>query len=156
MIEDGRGSKPQRHLHKLLEKIYPIYTIVYEQEIPELNQRIDLLVLELGIAIEYDGRQHDEYVDFFHKDIGNFIKGKRHDRHKEEYCAENGIKLVRIKGNIEDWTEEDLRREIDKTDFPEILYNKNCFRKHKPVLEKARAYRKEQYKKTKESISKLK
>ena len=152
-ISDGRGSRPQRQLYEMLCKIYPIYDIVYEQAIPQLNQRIDLLVKELGIAVEYDGRQHEEYVDFFHKDVGGFISGIRRDRHKEEFCAEHGVKVVRLSGDIADLNLEDLKNIIDEIPYPDTEYDKNCFTVENPRLIRDREYRKEQYQKTKRSIS---
>lgn len=48
--------------------------------------------------IEYDGIQHFEYDEFYHKnDIENFNKQKRRDEVLEEYCALNNIVLIKIK-----------------------------------------------------------
>lgn len=52
MAVDGRGSIPQRMLYSLLKEIYPNYQIVYEYPIGDLEQRIDIFIPDLGIAIE--------------------------------------------------------------------------------------------------------
>lgn len=153
-IADGRGSGPQRFLYGLLKEIYPLYDVVYEQPIPQLGQRIDLFIKELGIAVEYDGRQHTEYVDFFHKDVGGYIKGMKMDRYKEEFLAENGIKIIRLSGDVSGMTPSELKGVIDKEEYPDSDYDKNCFVVENRQLKAARDYRKEQYQRTKESISK--
>lgn len=51
-IVDGRGSEPQRHLFGLANELYENYTVIYELFIPELGQRFDIFIMELGIAIE--------------------------------------------------------------------------------------------------------
>jgi len=47
------------------------------------------------IAIEYNGKQHYEVVDFFNKNNG-FNKQQLHDQIKRNYCKKNNIKLIEI------------------------------------------------------------
>lgn len=56
------------------------------------NQKlfVDIWIPQLNIAIEVHGRQHDEFVDFFHGNSDNFRASKRRDSLKEEWAAENG------------------------------------------------------------------
>lgn len=49
---DGRGSGPQKLLFSFLKELYPTQKIHYEFYIEELNQRIDLYLPYLGLAIE--------------------------------------------------------------------------------------------------------
>ena len=69
MTVDGRGSDSQRKFYDLLKEIYPIYDIIYEYDIGELGQRIDMFIPVLGIAIEYQGRQHYDFSKFYPEDI---------------------------------------------------------------------------------------
>lgn len=46
-------------------------------------------------CIEYDGEQHYRIVDFFGGEEA-FEKRRLHDRIKDDYCKEHGIKLLRI------------------------------------------------------------
>lgn len=46
--------------------------------------------------LEFDGRQHFEYVPYFHKSLSNFSKAKEWDRRKNSYCLRNNIMLLRI------------------------------------------------------------
>lgn len=149
---DGRGSEPQRLLYSYLKELYPTQTIHYEFLIDELNQRIDIYLPYLGIAIEFDGIQHSEYTPFFHKDYSDFNLGKLLDRKKSDFLIERGIKLVRIPHNKMVKSSQELKELIDSLSYPAddftILEEINNARQLN--LEKQRAYRKEQYKKYKE------
>lgn len=48
-----------------------------------------------GVAIEYDGHQHFETVDYFGGEK-EFEATQRRDAIKTQYCADNGIHLIRI------------------------------------------------------------
>lgn len=53
------------------------------------------------LAIEFQGRQHYEPVDFFNKSndfnrAEKFQKSLHHDEIKRDYCAKNGIRLISI------------------------------------------------------------
>lgn len=84
-----------------------------ERELP-----FDYYLPKYNMCIEVDGRQHD-YPQKFHNcsDIEmeqEFIKRKKHDEIKTEYCKHNGIELLRIK-------EQDIKR---NEKYKELLYNK--------------------------------
>lgn len=51
-VVDGRGSKDQRLLFDMLKELYPKLDIVYEFPLYDLNQRLDLFIPVLGLAIE--------------------------------------------------------------------------------------------------------
>lgn len=51
---------------------------------------------ERGIAIEYDGIQHQQYTPIFHKSEEDFEEQKKRDAFKDKKCAEMGILLLRI------------------------------------------------------------
>lgn len=51
----------------------------------------------IGLAFEYDGRQHSEYSRFFHRNGPNeFIYQVKKDSFKDLKCKEKGIMLIRI------------------------------------------------------------
>lgn len=149
-IVDERGSKPQKHLFSLMYDIYHDYTVVYEQDIPELGQRFDIFVLELGIAIEYDGRQHSNYVPHFHKDVTGYVASLQRDSKKELFAKNNGIKLIRLDGDIYHLDKNSLGDIIESYKYPNTEYSMTCIEKPKQKsLEKAKMFRQEQYKKWK-------
>ncbi len=49
-----------------------------------------------GIAFEYDGCQHSNYIPFFHKSQQNFAYQIKKDSFKDRICKEKGIVLIRI------------------------------------------------------------
>lgn len=68
----------------------------------------DFYVPDLKLCIEYDGIQHFQPVRFSKNMTDkmaqdNFIKAQRHDKIKNDYCANNNLKLIRIsyKDNLE-------------------------------------------------------
>ncbi|WP_289281551.1 MULTISPECIES: hypothetical protein [unclassified Methylophaga] len=57
--------------------------------------RIDFFIPEMNIAIEYQGAQHFEPVDYF-GGIEALIKTRRRDSIKRQYCHDNGIRIEYI------------------------------------------------------------
>ena len=89
---------------------------VFEQGSPDFlgNQRYDVWIPSLNLAIEYNGKQHYEYVGFFHKNgEDDLIKQKERDINKRNVSKKNGIKLVEIPYTEKD-IESFLRTEITK------------------------------------------
>ncbi len=72
---------------------------VFEQGSPGFlgNQRYDVWIPSLKVAIEYNGKQHYEYVAFFHKGgKSDLINQKKRDIKKRKLSLENDIKLIEI------------------------------------------------------------
>lgn len=175
---DGRGSEDQRILYDWLYQIYK--DVIYEYPLPEINQRVDLYIPKLGIAVEYHGRQHYEYIEHFYKHFSDFEFSLSLDRKKENYLIEHGIKLVIVPYNKMVKSIEELKELIASTPYPDMEYipleeekSSNSFKdklkeknkklrdeyksnnkepddKRKARLDKERQIRKERYKKMKE------
>lgn len=60
------------------------------------NLELDCFNEELKIAVEYDGRQHFEYIPYFHKTHEAFMNQRYRDYMKEQMCKDNGIILIRV------------------------------------------------------------
>lgn len=105
-----RENSSQNHQKALadLKDLLPNTYIYQECNIPVgKNLYLDIFIPGLGVAIEVDGRQHDEYNGFFHKDQMAYLKAKYNDHIKEEWCAINNILLIRLKEkNKNEWREE--------------------------------------------------
>ena len=86
---------------KIIEKALSTLQIPYEREkfLENSLQRFDFY-LEYNnqvYAIEYNGRQHYEYVPFLHgNNIHNFEKTQERDMRKAKYCSEHNIQLIVI------------------------------------------------------------
>lgn len=80
----------------------------------ELDGFNDAIVTPIGIglAFEYDGKQHDEYVPRFHrKGKIEYIYQKKKDYWKDLMCKKKGVKLIRIPHTVK---KEMLREYIEK------------------------------------------
>lgn len=148
-IPDGRGSAGQRYLYDLCLKLYPQNRIDWELYIPDTNQRFDIFLIDYGIAIEFNGRQHYEYVEHFHKDTIGYIDSIKKDRIKTEWAEANGISIIYFNDTNLPKDEHELRN-IIASNIKDTNYNYTIFNKPKDsILDKARQYRKNQYKKLK-------
>ena len=107
------ASKGEKRVAKYLDN----KSIDYERQYKFDNCRskkelpFDFYILNLNIAIEYDGRQHFKIIDYF-GGLDGFIDTKVRDTIKTIYCKENNIKLIRIAywdfDNIEKILEKEL------------------------------------------------
>lgn len=61
--------------------------------------RFDFYLPENNIVIEYQGKQHYEYISFIHKNIKNFENSKLRDELKRKYCRKNLLNEIEIKYN---------------------------------------------------------
>ncbi len=80
-----------------LRKLYPRYVVAEEFSIPGTRFKIDFFLPALLLAIEVDGKQHGEYIPFFHNSRLNFQRSLERDKEKEMWCKINNINLIRIK-----------------------------------------------------------
>lgn len=86
---------------KLTKKLYKQYTVIYQYKPFFLRSSFggqmsyDIYIQDLKVAIEYQGKQHFEPVDFFGGKEA-FEKGKIRDEEKRKLSNEHGIKLVYI------------------------------------------------------------
>ena len=60
------------------------------------NLELDIYNEELKIAIEYNGKQHYDYVPFFHKNYEHFMNQKYRDEIKKMICKQHNIHLIEV------------------------------------------------------------
>ena len=109
-------SNAQWKLGRLLCKIYGRNNIFEDYPLPSCgNVSWDFWVPHQEVAFEFHGRQHDEFVKFFHGTKAGFMQQKASDRKKAQIAEENGIKLIIIReGDFKNWTFEELQKIIIK------------------------------------------
>lgn len=74
---------------------------------------VDFYIPEKHLAIEYDGKQHDEYIPYLYGgSYKKFYEAICRDRRKEKLLKEHGIKLLRIKWD-EPLTKEHILKRIE-------------------------------------------
>lgn len=64
------------------------------QDFPK--RKFDYYLQDFNTIIEFDGRQHYEFISFFHKTLENFQYRQQIDKDKNNYCLKNNITLYRI------------------------------------------------------------
>lgn len=79
------------------------------------NLELDCFQDDLRLAVEYNGRQHYDYVPYFHRNKDAFTNQKYRDYMKAQMCKENGINLISIPytvkvQDIKSTLERELRR----------------------------------------------
>ena len=88
-------------VYKLCKKIYKEHKVIYQHRPFFLHtakggqMSYDIFISGLNIAIEYQGKQHFEPIDFFGGEEG-YKKTVERDKLKRKLSEENGIKLVYI------------------------------------------------------------
>jgi len=63
--------------------------------------------------------------------MNGFILSKKMDKRKEEFCIENGIKLVRIKGKVDNINKNKINEIIQSIKYPDKDFCLNCMDKKK-------------------------
>lgn len=120
--ERGQYTKPlnkwktEELVYRIVKKLYGEYQVIYQYRPYFLktdngNMSYDVYICGLKIAIEYQGKQHFEPVDFFGgKD--NFKQQQERDKKKAELSNANGVKLVYV-NYWEDVTVDLIREKIE-------------------------------------------
>lgn len=120
-IERGNYTKPinrwitEERVYLLTKKICKNYTVIYQHRPFFLKSSkgqlsYDVFIGGLNIAIEYQGKQHFEAVEYFGGEK-NFLKQIYRDKLKKKLSIENDIKLIYI-NYWEDVTIELLKEKI--------------------------------------------
>ena len=108
----SRCSTYHKRAREILSEKFKGYSIYEEVKLPgsttPANKSVlylDFYVPNARIGIEVHGKQHYEYVPFFHKGKAGFLLSKMRDRNKESWCEVNGLELVVFKfdESDEDW-----------------------------------------------------
>jgi hypothetical protein len=90
----GEGWISESQLVKLVKLLFADFEVVREARTDWLgNQRLDIFVPSLSLAIEYQGKQHFEPVEHFGGEEGLF-EAQLRDRRKRQLCKKHGVKLV--------------------------------------------------------------
>ena len=113
------ASKLHKTVFAVLKKQFPLSLIKQEFSINvnDGNGRpfvlfFDFFLPQLKIAIECQGRQHFEKVDFFQSNEGDGFKTqKKNDGLKREWCDANNIMMVEIRYD-DDLTEEAVLQKL--------------------------------------------
>ena len=100
-VQEPKESKGERASRAAAERIFEKPFIKVRPDflrnvVTNHNLELDVYNEELKLAIEYSGRQHYEFVPFFHKNYEAFLNQKYRDEMKKNKCKEQGIQLIEI------------------------------------------------------------
>jgi len=109
----GEGWVSETSLYKTIKKLLPEYKVIHHGKPDWLGKmHLDVYVPKIGIAFEYQGKQHTESVEYFGGEKA-FEKVKERDRKKAELCKKHGVKLFYVHEG-EDFSEDTLYEIIKK------------------------------------------
>lgn len=98
-----RESKGELECKRVLEKIFNKPFNKYRPNFlnnpvtgGDFNLELDCYNDEIGLAVEYSGKQHYEYIPFFHKNKEAFYNQKYRDELKRRMCKDNNIILIEV------------------------------------------------------------
>lgn len=104
-------NKSSHHIRarQLLHELFPTFQILEEVSIPVRSKEVlylDFYLPLLKTCIEVHGEQHYEFIPFYHATKLNFLKAKKRDNEKKEWCEQNNITYVELpyNENLDDWT----------------------------------------------------
>ena len=96
-------SKLADSAYSFLRKVFPHNIITKEYYVKYNNTRLffDFYIKDLGLLLEIQGRQHDEFVKHFHTDREGFLMSKERDNLKKEYVEKQNFVLIEIRKSNE-------------------------------------------------------
>jgi hypothetical protein len=107
----SRKNKSSLHLsaRELIHSMFPTMQVLEEVPVPLRRSEIlyfDFFIPLLKRTIEVHGEQHYKFVPFYHNNMMGFIRHKRRDQDKKEWCLLNNISYIELPfdENIEQWT----------------------------------------------------
>ncbi len=87
----------EKQMIKIVTELYPEHEIKKHDRTTLDGLEIDCYIPELKLGFEYNGRQHYEHIEFFHKTKEDFEKQKERDIEKMKRVKEKGIKVIVIR-----------------------------------------------------------
>lgn len=75
------------------------YKIILQQSFWKQGDylRVDFYLPDQNTIVEFNGIQHYEEVECFHKGDNGFVKQKERDKRLRKWCKDNGVRLITIK-----------------------------------------------------------
>ena len=89
-------SKLQTSVKNFLEQFWKSHIVFEEFPVYGTRMAVDFLNATKKIAIEVNGRQHSEFVPFFHGTRLDYFKSIKRDVQKAEWLELNGYTLIEL------------------------------------------------------------
>lgn len=101
--QPGKTSKGEIECKKVLESLFKK---PFNKARPDFlrnpvtggnfNLELDCYNEEIGLAVEYNGKQHYEYMPYFHRNKEAFLNQKYRDDMKRRLCKEERVTLIEV------------------------------------------------------------
>jgi len=109
----GEGWVSETHLFKSIQAALPDYE-VWQHASPDWlgRQHLDIYIPHLRVAVEYQGIQHDQPVEYF-GGTAAFEEIQQRDARKRQLCHEFGVRLIYVRPeyNFDDVLSEILEKQ---------------------------------------------
>jgi len=93
----GEGWIGETELHYSLRDALPCTTVIQHARPDWLGrQHLDLFIPEYAVALEYQGAQHDEPVEYFGGEEA-YLATKKRDATKKRKCTKNGVRIIEVR-----------------------------------------------------------
>jgi hypothetical protein len=89
----------QKRMIKLIQSIFPGNKVEKNNRTTLDGLEIDCYLPELKLGFEYNGKQHYEWIEVFHKTKEDFELQVKRDIEKNQRALEKGIKIITIRYN---------------------------------------------------------
>lgn len=99
LLIDWDGDFGSNFEAEFADWIYPYWkrdVVVTQLKVAGSKLSIDFFNVSKRIAVEVQGRQHQEYVPFLSGSRSGFLNQIKYDLLKQKWCEMNAIKLVEI------------------------------------------------------------
>lgn len=95
---DHSRSAGQFCLGRQVQQVYGRQAVILEEfPIPETRLSLDFYLPHHNLAFEFQGVQHDKYIQHFHGDREGFERQLKRDARKRQWCALNDITLIEVR-----------------------------------------------------------
>ena len=87
------ASNLHREAHDYVKDNFGHYDVLHEFPVAGSKMRFDMFLPQLNMAVEAQGKQHDNYTKHFHKTHKAFAESIMRDEKKKQFCLRNQISL---------------------------------------------------------------
>jgi hypothetical protein len=99
--KDACRSNIQYECGQIIKSFFGFDCILEDVPVPDHNFYLDFFLPNRKLAFEVQGRQHDEFVPFFHKNKKGFQQAQQRDSDKAKWCRVNNIELFSVHSTAE-------------------------------------------------------
>lgn len=112
------GFKKKSKLHtqakELIYSLFPTSVILEEVPVKPRNtvQYFDFYINNIKLVIEVNGEQHYKFNTLYHASAQDFLRQRKNDQDKRDWCELNGITLIELPYNedLQQWEQRILTR----------------------------------------------